>query len=133
MVSFIASVTLPSLALSATVRSRDKALVRREEDYRRLIESVRDYAIFMLDPNGHVATWNSGAARIEQVHCGRNSGEHFSRFYTEDDRKGGEPERALASAAKLGHTKPKAGAFGAMGASFWLKLLSAQFAAILAS
>ena len=123
VVSFIASVTLPSLVLSATVRSRDKALMRREEDYRRLIESVRDYAIFMLDPNGHVATWNSGAARIKQYTANEILGEHFSRFYTEDDRKGGEPERALASAADSGTYETEGWRLRRDGSQFWAQVV----------
>ena len=66
LVSFVASVTLPSLALSAAMTSRDRTIVRRVEDYQRLVDSVRDHAIFMLDPDGRVATWNSGAARIKK-------------------------------------------------------------------
>jgi len=102
LISFIVSVTLPSLALSAAVASRDQALHRKEDDYRQLVESVRDYAIFMLDADGHVTTWNAGAARIKQYQTAEILGRHFSCFYTDEDRARNEPERALARAAKLG-------------------------------
>ena len=75
------------------------ALRDNEEQYRLLIDSVRDYAICMLDPDGRVISWNAGAARIKQYAADEILGQHFSRFYTEEDRAGGLPERALEIAA----------------------------------
>jgi PAS domain S-box-containing protein len=77
-------------------------LVDSEERFRRLVESVVDYAIFQLDPSGIVATWNSGAQRIKGYTPDEIIGQHFSRFYTEEDRKAGVPERALETAAREG-------------------------------
>src|SRR5579862_8089554 len=63
------------------------APVLDERAYERLVQSVVDYAIFMLDPQGRVATWNPGAHRIKGYSSEEIIGEHFSRFYTEKDRK----------------------------------------------
>ncbi|MEJ7873105.1 MAG: DUF4118 domain-containing protein, partial [Rubrobacteraceae bacterium] len=65
------------------LQSRE-GLRESEERYRTLVEGVRDYAIFMLDPGGCVATWNAGAERIKGYEAGEILGEHFSCFYTEE-------------------------------------------------
>jgi PAS domain S-box-containing protein len=70
------------------------SLLENERRYRRLVESVVDYAIFQLDPTGHVSTWNTGAERIKGYSREEIVGQHFSRFYTDEDRKAGLPQRA---------------------------------------
>src|SRR5215831_6173466 len=70
--------------------------------YRLLVEAVTDYAIYMLDPDGFVTSWNAGARRFKGYEEAEVLGEHFSRFYTEEDRRAGRPERALATAAREG-------------------------------
>lgn len=70
--------------------------------FRLLVESVVDYAIYMLDPTGHIASWNSGAQQIKGYSAEEVLGRHFSMFYTEDARLAGVPEQALAIAAKEG-------------------------------
>ena len=71
-----------------------------DERFRLLIEAVTDYAIYMLDPHGTVASWNAGAQRFKGYTQDEIVGEHFSRFYTEEDRRSGLPGRALETAAK---------------------------------
>src|SRR5690606_36753625 len=83
-------------------RAAEAALRRREEQFRVLVEGVTDYAIYMLDPEGRVASWNTGAQRIKGYRPAEILGEHFSRFYTDEDRAAGLPERALATAAAEG-------------------------------
>jgi len=73
-----------------------------EEQFRLLIQSVTDYAIYMLDAGGHVASWNQGAQRIKGYRPDEIIGQHFSRFYTPDDRARGEPARALETAIREG-------------------------------
>jgi PAS domain S-box-containing protein len=73
-----------------------------EQRFRQLVESVVDYAIFHLDLNGIVSTWNSGAERIKGYTASEIIGSHFSRFYTEEDRAAGVPERALETARSTG-------------------------------
>ncbi|MGD9617865.1 MAG: PAS domain S-box protein [Alphaproteobacteria bacterium] len=70
--------------------------------FRILVEGVIDYAIFLLDTEGRVTTWNAGAERIKGYRPDEIIGSHFSRFYTEEDRAAGVPERALRTAAETG-------------------------------
>ena len=77
-------------------------LARSEGRYRRLVEAVVDYAIFQLDTTGHVATWNRGAERIKGYDLAEIVGQHFSLFYTEEDRVAGVPQLALETAARTG-------------------------------
>lgn len=75
------------------------------EQFRLLVQSVTDYAIFMLDREGFVSTWNPGAERIKGYRRDEIVGQHFSQFYTEEDRRNGEPARALAAAAREGRVE----------------------------
>ena len=61
--------------------SKKEELRQSEERFRLLVESVRDYAIFMLDPDGYVLTWNAGAERFKGYRADEIIGQHFSRFY----------------------------------------------------
>jgi PAS domain S-box-containing protein len=101
------------LALNEGLESRvaDRArqlaatTARLEESERRfqlLIDAVTDYAIFMLDPAGNVASWNPGAERFKGYTSAEIIGQHFSRFYTEDDRQQGVPQRVLMMAEQTG-------------------------------
>ncbi|WP_224337048.1 PAS domain S-box protein [Haloprofundus halobius] len=74
----------------------------RDLQFRTLVDAVEEYAIFRLDPDGYVASWNSGAARIKGYATEEIVGEHFSTFYTEEDRATGIPEENLAAAAEQG-------------------------------
>src|SRR5205807_8361498 len=73
-----------------------------EERYRLLIESARDYAIFMLDPTGHIVTWNPGAERIKGYKAEEIIGKHFSVFYPAEDVAWGKTEYELEVAAREG-------------------------------
>jgi PAS domain S-box-containing protein len=72
------------------------------DEFRLLVESVTDYAIFLLDPAGHVLSWNAGAERIKGYAATEILGEHFSRFYQPEDRAADLPGRALAEAVRKG-------------------------------
>jgi two-component system, cell cycle sensor histidine kinase and response regulator CckA len=86
-----------------TDRNRaEHALRESEERYRELIQGVRDYAICMLSPSGHVISWNQGAERIKGYTAQEIIGSHFSRFYPPEDVQSGVPERALQQAVALG-------------------------------
>jgi len=78
------------------------ALRRSEEQFRLLVQGVTDYAIFMLDPEGRITSWNAGAQRIKGYEKEEILGQHFSRFYTPEDRASGLPDRALTTAATQG-------------------------------
>jgi len=88
-----------------------------------LLKSVRDYAIFMLDPNGRVATWNAGAERIKGYSADEIVGTHFSRFYTRDDIERGEPERELEVAADRGAYEIEGWRVRKDGSWFWATVL----------
>src|SRR5258706_12121658 len=80
----------------------DKARRQNEEIFRHLVESVSDYAIFMLDPQGRVATWNRGAERIKGYTAEEIIGKPFSVFYTQEDQEANVPARALETATREG-------------------------------
>jgi PAS domain S-box-containing protein len=79
-----------------------EALRRTEEQFRLLVDSVIDYAIYMLSPEGLVTTWNAGARNIKGYQADEVIGTHFGRFYTEEDRRNGLPDRVLATAREHG-------------------------------
>jgi PAS domain S-box-containing protein len=75
-------------------------LSESETRFGQLVNAVIDYAIFQLDPQGYVLTWNTGAARIKGYSAEEIIGQHFSRFYTDDDRQAGLPTKGLATAVQ---------------------------------
>ncbi len=79
-----------------------KALRASEQQFQLLVQGVKDYAIFMLDRQGRITTWNSGAERIKGYRAEEIIGEHFSRFYTQEDQREGVPMRSLLRAATEG-------------------------------
>ena len=94
-----------------------------EDRYRLLIESVTDYAIYMLDPAGVVTSWNPGAKRFKGYEAGEIIGEHFSRFYTDEDRKTGLPQRALDTAAREGRFESEGWRIRKDGTPFWTHVI----------
>jgi PAS domain S-box-containing protein len=87
--------------------------------YRLLVEAVTDYAIYMLDPNGIVASWNPGARRFKGYLPQEIIGQHFSLFYTDEDRKAGLPARALATARREGKFETEGWRVRKDGSRFW--------------
>ena len=87
--------------------------------YRLLVEAVTDYAIYMLDPAGVVTSWNPGAQRFKGYKPAEIIGQHFSRFYTEEDRKAGLPARALETAAREGKFESEGWRVRKDGTRFW--------------
>ncbi|HEX6250965.1 MAG TPA: ATP-binding protein [Gemmatimonadaceae bacterium] len=96
--------------------------------YRLLVESVVDYAIFVLDPDGRVRTWNPGAQRLKGYTADEMIGHSFTRFYTAADRAAGEPQRALAAAAQNGRYEAEGWRVRKDGELFWaLVVLTALY------
>ena len=89
------------------------------QKFRLLVESVKDYAIFMLDPTGLVATWNSGAERIKGYTAREIIGQHFSRFYQESEARSGFCERALEIARTEGRFETEGYRVRKDGSTFW--------------
>jgi PAS domain S-box-containing protein len=81
---------------------REKMLRDSEQRFSLLVAGVKDYAIYMLDPEGHVTSWNSGAERIKGYSAAEIIGKHFSLFYTEEDRNANVPQQALLTAFRDG-------------------------------
>src|SRR5207342_646361 len=90
-----------------------------EGRYRLLIEAVTDYAVYLLDPLGIVTTWNPGAQRFKGYTPGEIIGQHFSRFYTEQDREAGVPARALELAKREGKFEAEGWRVRKDGSCFW--------------
>ena len=104
-------------------RRTEEALRSSEEQFRLLVQGVTDYAIYMLDPDGRVASWNAGAQRIKGYRPDEIVGEHFSRFYTEEDRKAGEPAKALRTAAAEGRFEKEGWRVRKDGTRFWASVV----------
>jgi PAS domain S-box-containing protein len=86
----------------------EETLKQSEQQFRLLVQSVTDYAIYMLAPDGRVTNWNLGAQRIKGYRPEEVIGQHFSMFYTPEDREAGEPQRALEIATREGRFENKA-------------------------
>ena len=99
------------------------ALRRTEERFRLLVDAVQDYAIFMLDVQGHVSSWNTGAARIKGYGVSEIIGKHFSIFYTEEDIRAGKPARELEVAAKEGRFEDEGWRLRKDGSRFWANVV----------
>ena len=91
--------------------------------YRLLVNAVTDYAIYMLDPNGRITSWNPGARRLKGYEEAEILGQHFSRFYTDEDRAAGLPTLALATAAKDGRFEREGWRVRKDGSRFWAHVI----------
>ena len=91
--------------------------------YRLLVNAVTDYAIYMLDINGIVSSWNPGARRFKGYEEAEIVGQHFSRFYTPEDRATGLPERALATAREQGKFEGEGWRVRKDGGRFWASVI----------
>ncbi len=104
-------------------KAAHEALRESERNFRLFLESVTGYALFMLDPNGIVISWNTGAKRIKGYARGEIIGQHFSRFYTERDRAAGLPARALQSAAVEGRFEAQGWRVRKNGERYWANVI----------
>jgi PAS domain S-box-containing protein len=98
---------------------QDEALRLSEQQFRMLVKGVTDYALYMLDQDGNVASWNSGARRIKGYEESEIVGQHFSRFYTEAERLACEPEQNLAIARAKGSVEREGWRVRKDGTQFW--------------
>jgi PAS domain S-box-containing protein len=101
----------------------EEALRESEQRFRLIVTSVRDYAIFMLDPTGHVATWNEGAERIKGYTAGEIIGKHFSQFYPPAKVAEGFPSYELATAARVGRFEDEGWRVKKDGTRFWANVV----------
>jgi PAS domain S-box-containing protein len=100
-------------------RAHVEALRQSEERFRLLVDSVKDYAIFMLDPDGYIVSWNAGAARIKGYTREEIIGQHFSVFYVPEEAAAGKPARELAIARQIGHVEDEGWRVRKDGTTFW--------------
>jgi PAS domain S-box-containing protein len=91
--------------------------------FKLLVQSIVDYAIYMLDPQGHVTSWNAGAERIKGFGTDEIIGEHFSTFYTEEDRAAGVPKTALETARSEGRYEAEGWRVRKDGTRFWASVV----------
>jgi PAS domain S-box-containing protein len=117
-------------ALEARVRERTQELEasyarlrESERRFRLLVEGVTDYAIYMLDPEGNVVNWNPGAERLKGYASTEILGQHFSRFYTEEDRRNGLPGRFVGQAIATGKYEGEGWRVRKDGSRFWASVV----------
>jgi PAS domain S-box-containing protein len=104
-------------------RRAEEELRLSEERFRLLVDRVRDYAIFMLDPTGHIATWNVGAERIKGYTAQEIIGKHFSIFYPPEDVAAGKTERELEIATRTGEYVEEGWRVRKDGSRFWARVV----------
>ena len=100
-------------------------MAREQQDvgFELLVDAVEEYAIFMLDPGGAVATWNAGARRIKGYEADEIVGRHFAAFYTEEDVNAGKPERELVQAEEFGQSRDEGWRVRKDGTRFWANVV----------
>jgi PAS domain S-box-containing protein len=104
-------------------RSKASPLASDEERLRYLVDSIKDYAIFMLDPEGRIATWNKGAERIKGYSSEEIIGRHFSCFYPQEDVAQGKPQRELTIAIAEGRFEESGWRVRKDGTLFWAQVI----------
>jgi PAS domain S-box-containing protein len=104
-------------------RAAEEKLRQSEQRFRFLLQSVTDYAIYMLDTDGRVTSWNAGAQRFKGYLAEEIIGEHFSRFYSEEDRAAGIPRRALQTALEEGRFEAEGWRYRKGGTRFWANVV----------
>jgi PAS domain S-box-containing protein len=101
-------------------RKAARTRLESEQQLHVLVDTVTDYAIYMLDPEGRITTWSIGAQRIKGYSAEEIIGQHFSRFYTEEDRRAGHPALALESAQREGRYEAEGWRMRRDGSRFWV-------------
>src|SRR4051812_21483122 len=107
--------------VAITMRTRQRA-VRMEladEHFRLLVESVADYAIYLLEPDGTIRSWNAGAQRLKGYTAAEIVGKSFSRFFSPEDRESGKPAQLLAAALRDGRIEDVGWRIRKDGSQFW--------------
>jgi PAS domain S-box-containing protein len=104
-------------------KQAEQALLESEERLRLLIEGVREYAIFQLDPLGHVVSWNAGAERLKGYTSEEIIGKYFAVFYPQEDQVNDKPQRILAIAARHGQSEDEGWRIRKDGSRFWASVV----------
>src|SRR2546430_1498957 len=101
----------------------ERALRETDQRFRLIVEGAKDYALLMLDPKGHVVSWNAGAERLKGYHAEEIVGQHHSRFYPPEDVRAGKPERALQQALVEGQWEDEGWRVRKDGSRFWANVI----------
>jgi PAS domain S-box-containing protein len=104
-------------------RAAQEALHASEARFHQLVDAVTDYAIFMLDGTGHIATWNAGAQKSKGYEAHEILGQHFSVFYTSEDRASGKPDRVLETVRREGRFEDESWRIRKDGTRFWANVV----------
>jgi PAS domain S-box-containing protein len=104
-------------------RRQDEMLRLSEERFRLLVEGVKDYAIFMLDPGGHIVSWNLGAQKNKGYEASEIIGQHFSKFYPAEVAASGWPEQELRNALRDGRFEDEGWRIRKDGSRFWASVV----------
>src|ERR1043165_6512650 len=104
-------------------QQQQRDLFESERSFRLLVENVADYALYMLDPDGIITSWNIGGQRIKGYAPDEILGRHFSTFYTEVDRTNGKPQRALGIARDTGRYEEEGWRVRKDGTFFWASVV----------
>ena len=115
--------SIAHLEQRAHALEKELGLRESEERFRLLVEAVQDYAIFMLDPQGKVSSWNKGAERLKGYQAADIIGKHFSCFYPEEDLRRGKPQWELTVAAKDGRFEDEGWRLRKDGSRFWANVI----------
>ena len=113
---------MASIAIHNEMKNRKSAELAAER-FQSLVKSVKDYAIFMLDPQGRVSTWSPGAKHIKGYRADEIIGCHFSRFYTSEDLEAGKPDYELKTATAEGQVEDEGWRVRKDGSRFWASVL----------
>ncbi len=113
----------PDQAMEIDASPQDTMIQTSEHQFRLFIDSVKDYAIFVLTPEGIIQTWNAGAERIKGYRSDEIIGQHFSIFYTAEDRQSGKPASELALATSLGRKEDEGYRVRKDGSTLWANVV----------
>jgi PAS domain S-box-containing protein len=126
LLMFISVEVFMGLVLSAVLREREVALAelgkkhdQLQERFKLMVDSVVDYAIYMIDEKGRVVSWNAGAEKIKGYAANEIAGKHFSAFFVPEDAAAGKPERLLETARKDGRVEDEGWRQRKDGTRFW--------------
>lgn len=107
----------------ASLQSRHSKALDEIERYKLLVDSVQDYAIFLMDPEGYIQTWNKGAQRFKGYTADEIIGKHFSNFYLQRDKDARKPERELEVARAVGRVEDEDWRVRKDGTTFWANVI----------
>ncbi|MDF3011546.1 MAG: histidine kinase, partial [Burkholderiales bacterium] len=105
--------------MATELGSAEHAVGAEPDQFRLLVESVSDYAIYLLDTCGHVRSWNAGVQRIKGYTSAEVLGRHYSIFYTAEDREAGKPQEVLRQAEREGRVRAEGWRVRSDGSRFW--------------